>query len=443
MDRPDDISQSSCRPGDPPPAGADAHDPASLSRARPPRRPWPGAGLVRRIPPPWRPLLVLFPIAVGLLVRASLNSSTPQPRRRPPLVATAPVQLGRMDLRYPVSAEVRPLVTVEVRPEVDGTIQRLFFQEGTMVRSGQPLALINPSNYRAALDQARANTSRAMAKLREAQAQERLARAQLSLAAARARRYAGLSRQGALSRDDEESYLTQERVARANASALGDAIASARADLQAARAAEAVARLNLDRTLVRAPISGRIGQQRITLGNLVRQQENRPLVVINQATPLDAVFAIPQQWEERVRPGQLVTFTARPDLRGRVVSLDNTTNASTGTVMVKARLQGALTGLTPGGTLAGSLLLRSLDQALLVPDKAVQQGQRGPFVYAARRGRAVVVPVTVLASDRGRSALRAELRPGEPVVVAGQFALVPGGPLRTAGKASAPSDSRR
>jgi multidrug efflux system membrane fusion protein len=386
---------------------------------------------------------VLVPIAGLILIRGVLNGAATPPPRRPPLVATAPVTLGRMDLRYPVTAEVRPLVTVEVRPEVDGTIQRLYFQEGTMVRRGQPLALINPTPYQAALDQARANTSRAQAKLGEALAQERLARAQLGLAAARAQRYTGLSRQGALSRDDEQSYLTQEQVARANVAALRGGVASARSELNAARAAEAVARLNLDHTLVRAPISGRIGQQRITLGNLVREQENRPLVVINQASPLDVVFAIPQQWEERVRPGQQLGFAGHPALSGQVVSLDNTTNANTGTVMVKARLQGELTGLTPGESLSGSLLVRSLAEALLVPGKAVQRGQQGPFVYVARQGRAVVVPVTPLASDRGRTAVQGALLAGEQVVVAGQFALTPGGPLRTPRSTRSASGTRR
>ena len=388
-------------------------------------------------------MLLLVPIAAGLLIRGALNASAPPPGRRPPLVSTAPVAAGRMDVRTPVTAEVRPLVSVEVRPEVDGTIQRLNFQEGTLVQRDQPLALINPTPYRAALDQARANTSRAQAKLGEAQAQLRLAQAQLSLAAARAQRYKGLSRQGALSRDDEQNYLTQEQVARATVAALAGGLASARADLNAARAAEAVARLNLDRTLVRAPISGRVGQQRINLGNLVRQQENRPLVVINQASPLDAVFAIPQPLEQQVRPGQTLEFDGRPTLRARVVSLDNTTNASTGTVMVKARLEGDLTGLTPGASLPGSLLLRSLEDALLVPDKAVQRGQQGPFVYAAREGRAVVVPVTVIAADRGRSAVQGALQPGERVVGAGQFALVPGGPLRTGGSGTSGPDRRR
>jgi multidrug efflux pump subunit AcrA (membrane-fusion protein) len=67
---------------------------------------------------------------------------------------------------------------------------------------------------------------------------------------------------------------------------------------------------------------------------------------------------------------------------------------------------------------------------LLLPQQAVQHGQQGPFVYVARKGHARLVPVTVLGSDRRQVAVRADLQPGDPVVVAGQFALVPGGPLR-------------
>ena len=406
----------------PPPPSSPA-DPSSRWRS--------GRGLWSRLPAPWRPLLLLAPIAAALLVRGLLNTAPAPSRRPPPLVQTAPVVLGSMEERYPVSAEVKPLVSVEVRPEVSGTIQRLFFQEGTEVRRGDPLALINPTPYQVALDQARANTSRARARIGEAQAQRRLAEAQLRLASDRARRYVGLSRQGALSRDDEENYRTQELVARANLSALEGSAASAEAELAAARAAEAAARLNLNHTLLRAPISGRIGQQRISPGNLVREQEGKPLVVINQTSPLDAVFGIPQRWEERIQVGQRLRIEGRPGLVGRIVSIDNTTNASTGTVLAKARLEGNTAGLTPGETVNASLLVRRLDGALLLPSRAVQRGQQGPFVYGARGGKAVLVPVKVLASDGSRTAVEADLQPGEPVVVAGQFALMPGGPLRT------------
>ena len=406
----------------PPPPSSPA-DPSSRWRS--------GRGLWSRLPAPWRPLLLLAPIAAALLVRGLLNTAPAPSRRPPPLVQTAPVVLGSMEERYPVSAEVKPLVSVEVRPEVSGTIQRLFFQEGTEVRRGDPLALINPTPYQVALDQARANTSRARARIGEAQAQRRLAEAQRRLASDRARRYVGLSRQGALSRDDEENYRTQELVARANLSALEGSAASAEAELAAARAAEAAARLNLNHTLLRAPISGRIGQQRISPGNLVREQEGKPLVVINQTSPLDAVFGIPQRWEERIQVGQRLRIEGRPGLVGRIVSLDNTTNASTGTVLAKARLEGNTAGLTPGETVNASLLVRRLDGALLLPSGAVQRGQQGPFVYGARGGKAVLVPVKVLASDGRRTAVEADLQPGELVVVAGQFALMPGGPLRT------------
>lgn len=403
---------------------------AEASPGSPPPRRWAVARFWRWLPPAWRPLLLLLPIAAALLLRGLQNSQATAPRRPPPLVETAAVTQGPIEIRYPITAEVRPLVSVEVRPEVDGKLQRLFFQEGTLVRRGQPLALIHPTPYQVALDQAEANAGRALARLSEARAQQRLAAAQLQLAADRARRYGGLSREGALSRDDEENYLTQEQVAQANLAAQAGAVASAQADLHAAQAAVAAARINLDHTLVRAPITGRIGQQRINLGNVVREQENRPLVVINQISPLDAVFAVSQRWKDQVEVGQALSFPGRGDLRGRVLSIDNTTNASTGTVMVKARLEGETASLTPGESLDGSLLLRRLDASLLVPDKAIQQGQRGPFVYAARQGKAVLVPVVIVGSDQGSSAVRADLEPGDQVVVAGQFALRPGGRLR-------------
>jgi multidrug efflux system membrane fusion protein len=403
----------------------------------------PEAGPWSVIPRAWRPLLLLAPIGAVLVLRGLNNNAPPPNRRPPPLVETTRVQRGSMEVRHPVNAEIRPLVSVEVRPEVSGTIQRVYFEEGTVVRQGDPLALINPTPYQVALDQARAHTQRARARLAETQAQRRLAEAQLRLASDRARRYGNLSRQGALSLDEEASYRTQEQVARAQLVASQGSVASAEAEQAAARAAEAAARIDLDQTLLRAPITGRIGQQRISLGNLVREQEDRPLVVINQTSPLDAVFAVPQRWQDEVGVGQSLRFDGRPGLSGRIVSLDNTTNSSTGTVTAKARLIGDSGGLTPGESLNGSLLVRRLEGVLLLPGRAVQPGQQGPFVYAARGGRAVVVPVTVLAGDGVRSAVSGELRAGEPVVVAGQFALVPGGPLRQGGADGRPDSGRR
>ena len=139
---------------DGPPAAAGRLLPVRAALGRSPlARVW------RRIPGPWRPLAVLAPLAAALVIKGLLNGSETAPRRRPPLVATAAVTRGNLPVRYPVNAEVKPLVSVEVRPEVDGTIQRLDFQDGSMVRRGQVLAQINPTPYQAAFDLALANTS--------------------------------------------------------------------------------------------------------------------------------------------------------------------------------------------------------------------------------------------------------------------------------------------
>ncbi|MFM9099925.1 MAG: hypothetical protein ACKOPS_00795, partial [Cyanobium sp.] len=116
--------------------------------------------------------------------------------------------------------------------------------------------------------------------------------------------------------------------------------------------------------------------------------------------------------QDYCRVGQSLRFEGRAGLSGRIVSLDNTTTPSTGTVTAKARLSGDSRGLTPGESGTGSLLVRRLEEVLLLPSRAVQQGQQGPFVYAARGGKAVVVPVRVLAGDGARSAVDAALQPG-------------------------------
>jgi RND family efflux transporter MFP subunit len=400
-------------------------------------------GVWDRLPSAARPLLLLGPIIALVLVRGWLNDRPEVNRKPPPLVSTAPVQKGTMAVRYPLTGEVRALVSAEVRPEVTGVIRRVFFQEGTMVRRGDPLFQINPAPYQAAYDQARASTIRAEARLEEARAQARLSAVQLRLARDRAQRYSRLGTQGAISLDDEENFRTQADVARAGLSAARSGISSAEADVQAALAAQASARLNLQRTLVRAPISGRIGQLRITVGNLVRDQEDKPLVVVNEPSPLDVVFGIPQQWQGRIVVGQPVTIEHVPPLRGRILSLDNTTNASTGTLTAKARLDPPTAGLTPGMNVNGTVTVEKLDDALLIPSQALQRGQKGAFVYVVRQGRAALVPVRSLASDGGRTAVAGSLQAGEAVVVAGQFYLAPGAAVRQAGAPEAAATGSR
>ncbi len=422
-------------------------------------------------------------VLLVLLARGFWPQGDGSSRKPALLVSVAPVRVGDFDETFPITGEVKPLASAAIRPQVSGVVQRVYFREGQEVQAGQPLIGIDPAPWQAALNQAIANRNRAIAKEREARAEVQRSRAEARLARQRANRYGSLGSQGAISVDQAEQFRSEALSLDATVRSRESEVQSTRADLAAALAAEANARLNLERTTIRSPIRGRAGQLRLTTGNLVRDAEDRPLVVVNQFQPITVQFAVPQRLIPRLELG-LGLRLATGDL-GRVSSIDNAVDPSTGTTAVKATFANRSQHLVPGAYVKGLLELQRLRQVLLIPQLAVQTGQKGPFVYVAQAKPARDRPSRVglgsnsQGSDRQGSArlapdkpigpwvqrqpaegkkpeamvahprqiqlgpsggelvvVNAGLAAGELVVTKGQFALSPGAPIRLAGPSS-------
>jgi multidrug efflux system membrane fusion protein len=353
--------------------------------------------------------------AAALLGLALLKGLWPQgegQKPRPPVpVQLSTARLGALNLTYPLTGEVKALASAAIQPEVSGILQRIYFREGQQVTAGAPLLGIDPAPFQAELQQASALVREAQANLRRSQTQARTARL-------RAQRYSRLGLQGAVSRDQEEQF-------RSDAEALEAGVNSAESQVLSARAKERVARLKLQRTVIRSPITGRAGQLRVSLGNLVRDGQGPPLMVVNQFSPIDVQFAVPQRLLPQLQTGQAVVLEDRA--RGQVVSIDNAVDPSTGTTAVKARFANPQQRLVPGQFVKGTLALRRLQQVLLVPQTAVQTGQRGSFVYLMEPNRRVKAqPVQLGDRSDGQVVVRQGLRAGDQVVSRGQFALRPG-----------------
>ena len=356
-------------------------------------------------------------------------------KRKPAvLVSLAPVGLGDLDETFPITGEVKPLASAAIRSQVSGVVQRVYFREGQQVQAGQALIGIDPSPWQAALNQAIANRNKAIAKEREAKAEVQRSRSEARLARQRANRYGSLGNQGAVSVDLAEQFRSQALSLEATVNSRESEVESTRADLAAARAAESNAKLNLERTTIRSPIRGRAGQLRLTTGNLVRDAEDRPLLVVNQFRPITVQFAVPQRLIPRLELGLQVRLA--PGELGQVTSIDNAVDPSTGTTAVKATFANRSQHLVPGAYVKGFLELQRLHQVVLIPQIAIQTGQKGPFVYVVKGKVAKPRQLKLGPASGEQVVVTAGLQPGEMVVVKGQFALSPGAAIRLAKKQS-------
>jgi membrane fusion protein, multidrug efflux system len=332
--------------------------------------------------------------------------------------------VARQPVPLEVSAigNVQPYTTVAVTARVGGQLIRVDFQEGQNVRKGEVLFAIDPRPYDAVLAQARANLERDRARAKKAE-QDRV-------------RYAELV---------EKDYVTREQAdqTESEASAAGSTV---KADEAAVQNAE----LELSYCTITAPISGRAGSVLVHAGNVVKANDDKPLVVINQIQPVYVRFAVPEtalagikQHTAGVRP--LEVSAAPSDAptqleKGELSFLDNAVNAATGTIELKATFPNENQALWPGQFVTVSLVLSTDPEAIVVPSQAVQSGQKGSFVFVVKEDLTVEARPVEIARTRGTLTIVAKgLQPGERVVTDGQLRLAPGSKVEIKPSEGSPS----
>jgi multidrug efflux system membrane fusion protein len=321
-------------------------------------------------------------------------------------VSVATTSYGDIQLRIPALGTVTPLATVTVRTQISGILQTIAFTEGQLVHQGDLLAQIDPRPYEAAVQQMQGN-------LRHDQAL--LANAKIDL-----QRYEGLVK--------EDSIAVQQLdTQRALVSQYAGTIESDEGQLKTAQ-------VNLAYTRIVSPLSGRVGLRQVDQGNYVTAGDANGIVVVNQVQPITVIFPIPEDnvpaLMRRLHDGAPLTVEAYDRTNsakiaeGKLLTLDNAIDITTGTVKLRAQFNNADGALFPNQFVNVQLLQELLQHQIVIPNSAVRRGAPSgvvtTFVYVVNSDHTVAVrPVTLGVVDGERVAVNSGLTAGEIVVTEG------------------------
>ncbi len=293
----------------------------------------------------------------------------------------------------------KALNTVTLKPQVDGKITKINFREGQLVKRGDIIAEIDPTTYKAQLDQAIAKKS--------------LTETQLVNAKRDYDRYQGVAK-GVIAQKTVDTQQSQ--------------VAQFEAQLRADTAAVASAQAVLDFTRVVSPFDGRTGIRMIDEGNLVRAGD-AGIVVISQIQPISVIFSLPQQNLQKISKamaaGELIAEAMDSDNKtvldkGVLQVVDNLVDQTTGTVRLKAEFPNAQMQLWPGQFANIRLLIDTLKQVVVAPTPAIQRGPSGPFVYIISEGERVTIrSITLGQQTETQSVISQGLGAGDRIVTTG------------------------
>lgn len=353
--------------------------------------------------------LLLIAGAAAIAFRYAPGSRAAMPKA----VLAVPVNVARVVLKtVPVRlraiGNVEAFTTVAVKARIDGQIVAVHFKEGDEVHKGDTLFEIDRRPLQAQLQQAQANLLKDRALLDHANEQDK--------------RYKDLLEKKFVSPDAYAQIRTNSETAAAQVAADQAAIESAR--------------LQLDYCTIRSPITGYAGKIQIQEGNLVKANDTFSLVVINQVVPINASFSVPEQSLSAVRKyqadGELQVTAQVPNsgfapVPGKLSFIDNTTDATTGTIKLKAQFPNTDKALWPGQFVDVVLTLTHQDNAIVVPPTAIQNGPNGQYVFIVKPdGTVDMRDVKVARSEGDFAVIASGVKPGDTVVTVGQLRLAPG-----------------
>jgi multidrug efflux system membrane fusion protein len=298
--------------------------------------------------------------------------------------------------------------SVLVRARVDGTLDKIAFREGQDVKPGDLLAEIDPRPYAALFAEAQA---------KRAADQAQLQNQRLDLA-----RYANLARTNFASRQQVD---TQQ-------AAVNQTVAT----LQGDDAAIEAAALNLSFCRIESPIEGVVGLRQVDIGNLIHATDTAGIVTITQVQPISLIFTLPEDQLPAVRDAMargtppVLAYTSdggRLLAQGTLLTPSNSIDTTTGTIQLKATFANTDRHLWPGQFVAARIQLGTAQNAVTIPENAIQHGPDGLYVFVVKPDQtADRVDVKLGYQGDGQAVVASGLNGGEDVITAGQVRVLPG-----------------
>lgn len=385
----------------------------------------------------WLAVLLVVAIIAGVIAWAVLRApaNTPaskgrggfDPARPMPVVAV-PARKGNIDVYIDGLGTVTPRSMVIVRARVDGQLLSVAFREGQNVKAGDLLAQIDARPFEVQLTQANGQMARDQAQLKNAQVD--------------LERYRTLLTQDSISKQQVD---TQEALVRQYQGAV-----------QSDQGAIDNAKLQITYARITAPISGRVGLRLVDPGNMVHASDANGLVTITQVQPITVIYPVPEdnvpRIFKRMQGAQDVAVEAfdrsgkNKLATGRLLTIDNQIDTTTGTVKVKAEFPNQDAALFPNQFVNVRMAVETRQDVTLVPTAAIQRGAPGTFVFLVKQDQSVTMTPVKLGAVEGESTeVQSGLEPGNLVVVDGADKLRDGSKVelvdpstRRAGQATPP-----
>jgi multidrug efflux system membrane fusion protein len=397
----------------------------------------PGVRPVDVVPRPRRRswLWRLFWMLLALAIIAAAVWYWPRPESQPknagrgqfggPVpVALATVTKGDMPVTLTGLGTVTPLATVTVKTQISGYLTEVAFQEGQMVKKGDFLAQIDPRPYQVALEQAEGQLAKDQALLKNAEVD--------------LQRYNTLVAQNSIARQTRDTQVSL--------------VAQDRAALKTDQAQIDAQKLNLVYCHIVSPVTGRIGLRQVDAGNYVQTSDPNGIVVVTQLQPISVIFTLPEDnlpaVMKQVHAGASLSVTAYDRTgdtelgKGRLETVDNQIDTTTGTVKLRAIFDNEQEILFPNQFVNVQLLVNTLNDADIVPTAAIQHGAPGSFVYVVKPDQTAAVQTVKLGPGDGQHiAVLEGLKPGQKVVVDGSDRLRDGAKVTLARAAGDHPDS--
>ncbi|WP_158899712.1 efflux RND transporter periplasmic adaptor subunit [Burkholderia sp. L27(2015)] len=383
-------------------------------------------------------IAILLVIVVALVVtrkpKTGAGDAADQPQ--PVTIRTATARLGNMGLYVEALGTVTPVATVNIFSQVNGTVEAVHYAEGQMVRRGDPLIDIDPRSYRAQLQEAQGTLQHDRAVL---------AQAVMDLA-----RYKEASDQQAIARQTYDDQV--------------QAVEQSRGTVKNDEGQVAYAEVQLAYCHITAPISGRIGLRLVDPGNVMFAGGSTSIAVITQLQPITVVFNVAEDNLEQVHDEILQRASLPVDIfdrsqqtkiaTGKLLTLDNQIDTSTGTVRFRGQFDNARLNLYPNQFVNARLLVKTLTNVVLLPTAAVQRNGTQAFVYVVSGNTVKMRNVTELSTENDMAALTGvvdgdvvsatsfdKLQDGSKVTVQQAAGPQPAGPASSAASIEAGSKS--